>query len=473
MARCDSADAGAGDAIKAPSPRWRGEEAEESPKGSAADGEDASLLRTLSSSSSRRCSDGTALGAVVAQLSKGEGELFDCVERSGSRAGYMVCAICSKNFADTETLEGRHEVKVLACFHSVCGPCLDSALNNCASDNLECPICCKNQEKKALHQYLPHFEVHSQIDSTKIAQCDFVCEECVSGDQAQYYCTDCVVNLCSACARQHQRAKATVHHGLTSLQGQEAGRPAAEKVHRAQFCAIHRHSLYELYCEDCDVLICQQCAKEAHQSHNYKLPSAALIERHRREVEDTVERLSKRLLEAQEMHRFINKSCEAMDHLASKARADLVAAVDGLLATTDSRCAELKHRLQDGYLDRRSAVEKEKAKCSTALVDIWRTIDFLEKVISRGTDVEVLKATGHVFRERNQLQQLQQWEELAHADASSLWIEGDIAAGWASPEEAEALLRDLAHFGAVEAQPRLARGPALAGASVAGEGGAT
>ena len=37
--------------------------------------------------------------------------------------------------------------------------------------------------RQALHQYLPNFDMLHNIDSQKVAQSDFLCEECVSGDR--------------------------------------------------------------------------------------------------------------------------------------------------------------------------------------------------------------------------------------------------------------------------------------------------
>jgi len=82
-------------------------------------------------------------------------------------------------------------------------------------------------------------------------------------------------------------------------------------------------------------------------------------------------------------------------------------------------------------------------------VDIWRAIDFLEKVLERGTDVEVLQAKGHTFRNHEQLQMLQNWRGLAQEGRSAT----SISAGWTSDTEGEAVLSMLASLKAVAVNP--------------------
>ncbi|CAK0865743.1 unnamed protein product [Prorocentrum cordatum] len=358
---------------------------------------------------------------------------------------YTSCAICNKSFPDTDKLEGRHEVKLLPCFHCVCGPCLQSALDTHAGDvNFACPLCRKSSLKKSLHEYLPHFEVHSEIDKAQVAQRDFCCEECVSGNRAEVYCSHCVMNLCGMCARQHGRAKATARHELSSLcEEDSSGRVV--RVHRAQFCASHRRSRYELFCETCDTVICRECAMTSHQSHNYKLPSASLVERHRRGIQDLVDSLNSGLLSAQECHREINRSCEATAATVQKAKASADRDFDELLRAAEARCAELALGLLSGCRGVRAGLEAEKSRCSAALVDLWRTIDFLEKVLSRGTDVEVLQMKW-LFKETRQLRLMEQWASLASESSISLSCP-DLEAGWRSVAERDALLGCISSFG--------------------------
>jgi len=180
------------------------------------------------------------------------------------------------------------------------------------------------------------------------------------------------------------------------------------------------------------------------------LPSAPLIAKNRKAIRDVVDKLNGKLLDAQELQRHVLKCSEATERSAVKARADIMNAFDALLQANEVRHSKLLQQLVDGSADHRSNLERDKHECSTALVDTWRTIDFLEKVLTRGTDVEILQVKGHIFKENDQLRQFEHWRSLANTENLDSWSSGDIIAGWKSHQEADNLLRALANVGTLQ-----------------------
>eukprot|EP00913_Durusdinium_trenchii_P013081 g12281.t1 len=302
--------------------------------------------------------------SLVHQLATGKGEFFDYVDALNPQVG---CVMCMRDLHETALYEGRHEVKVLPCFHSVCAACLQSLLASSDGDAFDCPRCGRRTQKmQALHQYLPNFDMLHDIDGQKVAQSDFLCEECTSGYR---YLNELGV--------------ISVRGSLHRPQGAEV-----RNIHRAQYCAIHRTSRYELYCEDCERLICNECARHDHQQCSYRLPSASLIEKHRQ--------------------RSSEMAC-------MQARSNISAAFDELNRAAELRCAELLQHVQENGRQPLSALLAEKERCSAALVDVWCVIDFMEKVNKHGTDVEVLMAKSHLFRDPIGSQKFQEWQNLVAA----------------------------------------------------------
>lgn len=303
----------------------------------------------------------------------------------------------------------------------------------------------------SLHQYLPHFELLSAMDTEQIAQSDFKCEECLGGGRAEAYCTECQMHMCSACHRHHMRSKATMRHSVTLLANVEQDSTRAQPVvHRAHYCAIHRHCRYEFFCVDCDTLICSECARGAHELHSYKLPSESLVEKHRRTMQVDVEALSQRLLEAETARQNLSQRFEKAELKAGRVQAAIGKSFDQFHTAIDARVAELSRSSMDDFQQRQQILEAEKAECSSALVEISRTIDFLENVTSRGTDVEILQVKGQL-KQRHQ-RQFQQWCDIARKQAPMCCVPGDVAAGWRSPAEADRVLAAVGSFGAVDAQ---------------------
>jgi len=220
--------------------------------------------------------------------------------------------------------------------------------------------------------------------------------------------------------------------------------------HRALYCATHRTSCYKLFCEDCDMIICYECAVDGHQNHSYKLPTEGLVNRQRQRIQEVLDKLGQQLGEAHKLQRCVHDGLAALGTEAAKASNEVNAAFDALSAIASSRGKELLQPLQKEYGEWREQLLAERSVCSRALVDIWRTIDFLEKVLARGTDVEVLQVKSQLFKEWHQLNQLQRWRELGQRPGKGFWQEGGINAGWQSAMEADSIMRLINASGSIE-----------------------
>jgi len=420
-----------------------------------------------------------SLGPWVRELSNGEGEIFKSVDQSKMSKGFAGCAICGKVFQDTNLLDGRTEVKVLQCFHSVCSECLQGILADTSQEDFVCPVCQFSQSKRVLHAFLPNFEVHSIMDSHQITSSAFTCEECVNGLKAEAYCEECHMHMCEACVKQHRRAKATFRHPLrstvdysritSSSAAESRGRhmpaavaaqaaaaaaaaaaatavsPEPQYVHRAQYCATHRAFRYDFYCEDCEALICKQCVVESHQLHSYRLPSAAMLTRHRARIQEVIDQLCDMLFDAQGMTEQVRIGMDLAETSAAKAVSDLDQYFDQLSQACMVRCDNLKQSMRKRVSDETNGIEAAKSFYSSALVDIWRKTDFLEKALERGNDIEVLKIKGQLFHQHQQ--QLRRWHQLAETSLASRLNSGQRPSPSMSQEDVR---RKLAGFGVVE-----------------------
>ncbi|CAK9098511.1 Transcription intermediary factor 1-beta (TIF1-beta) (E3 SUMO-protein ligase TRIM28) (KRAB-A-interacting protein) (KRIP-1) (RING-type E3 ubiquitin transferase TIF1-beta) (Tripartite motif-containing protein 28) [Durusdinium trenchii] len=261
------------------------------------------------------------------------------------------------------------------CFHSVCAACLQSLLASSDGDAFDCPRCGRRTQKmQALHQYLPNFDMLHDIDGQKVAQSDFLCEECTSGYRAETYCEECIMNLCESCTKQHRRRRATTNHVLVTLVGQGPQGAEVRNIHRAQYCAIHRTSRYELYC-DMTISNARAGLKQSRPPQQCMikglLPPLHETRKHRQRVKDIIESLCHKLLDDQALQKLLSQRCSA--------RSNISAAFDELNRAAELRCAELLQHVQENGRQPLSALLAEKERCSAALVDVWCVIDFMEK----------------------------------------------------------------------------------------------
>lgn len=83
------------------------------------------------------------------------------------------------------------------------------------------------------------------------------CSQC-PGD-TEYYCKSCLCELCLWCKENHAKDLNTIHHNVMLYTNIINYTPTQE------ICLKHPFNLYKLYCEHCQVPMCDSCS--GHQSH--------------------------------------------------------------------------------------------------------------------------------------------------------------------------------------------------------------
>ncbi|XP_021352308.1 uncharacterized protein LOC110449644 [Mizuhopecten yessoensis] len=94
----------------------------------------------------------------------------------------------------------------------------------------------------------------------------YTCALCDSEDGVRWYCNDCQENLCDRCKETHTRGKKTKNDDVVSIG--KANRHCDKPV--PEVCKLHPGKLCDLYCSDCNLLICSMCLSKTHKHHNWK-----------------------------------------------------------------------------------------------------------------------------------------------------------------------------------------------------------
>ncbi|XP_021357133.1 uncharacterized protein LOC110452781 [Mizuhopecten yessoensis] len=94
----------------------------------------------------------------------------------------------------------------------------------------------------------------------------YTCALCASEDRVRWYCNDCQDNVCDRCKEAHSRGKKTKHDEVVLIG--EANRQGDKPV--PEVCKLHPGKLCDVYCCDCDILMCLMCFSQTHKQHNWK-----------------------------------------------------------------------------------------------------------------------------------------------------------------------------------------------------------
>ena len=295
----------------------------------------------------------------------------------------LTCAVCGGRFDDP---------RVLPCLHIYCMKCVESLAQqkSAGADPKEknstvmCPQC---REKHTLPETgageLPEFLIFFQLVTllevykAGLSQ-PLACGNGRDSNPASGRCLECDTYLCESCLELHKMLVSSRKHATVTLD--EIKESTGKCLCRPRDCTIHKKEL-EVYCGTCSKVICDDCAKNDHKSHERviisdiqdearkslgeilknlrKLPekakakkeeAAALIERQREEaraihekVDNTIEGLVQLLKERQvEIHKEIDAQAKKEEDAIS---VDIKEA-EQLLACLDCCTGFVGHLLQ-------------------------------------------------------------------------------------------------------------------------------
>ena len=190
----------------------------------------------------------------------------------------ITCPVCHEHYTDP---------KVLPCCHYYCKQCIHHiALRTGTDKPFPCPECRKDTTlPEASVDNLPTAffvnrmkEVHSKLELAH-GKVEAKCEICRE-DKAEAFCRQCTKFICAECVKQHQRMKISFpSHKISTLDDLKEG--GAEEITiqepSHETCKAHDQQI-NMYCYDCNILICRDCTIKDHRDHNYEFVKKAAPE---------------------------------------------------------------------------------------------------------------------------------------------------------------------------------------------------
>ncbi|KAK3755928.1 hypothetical protein QZH41_007818 [Actinostola sp. cb2023] len=162
------------------------------------------------------------------------------------------------------------EPKLVECFHTFCKPCIKRNTEIIGDSNIfKCAKCCSETllEELSSVEDLPPSPVHARIlQVLEFLETDQVCSFAATHSPALWNCFDCNRLLCDECLNSRHSMfikdhKVVSSSDLKNVQDLEA------ILTRERPCTAHCSHSLDLYCKDCEVLICWLCLKDGHRNH--------------------------------------------------------------------------------------------------------------------------------------------------------------------------------------------------------------
>ncbi|MCI4378276.1 hypothetical protein PGIGA_G00214080 [Pangasianodon gigas] len=309
-----------------------------------------------------------------------------------------LCGVCKRMY---------REPKLLSCLHTFCADCirelerfspLSPAREQAQSLTVLCPECDSEVE-------LPRSGVDGlaadplALDEvfmeTLLLEKSAACDLCGDAEaEAQQRCEVCSLNLCDFCSQAHRRQKKTSSHAIHSLE--ELKRQG--RLSRPVLCSLHPGQELRLFCETCDLTVCLECAATFHRDHRCS-PTHEVIHQHGDRIRELVSRsLRPRLVRLEEALRCVEVSQEAWQSRAEEMAREIQAFAQAYTSAVATHCRSLLRSLEDLRLQRRNQLQLQRAQLQQALFDIRGSVDFAERLLTCGSEAEILSVKGVTTR---------------------------------------------------------------------------
>ena len=238
--------------------------------------------------------------------------------------------------------------------------------------------------------------LHEESENRKLE-----CDICDSGDPPANRCTTCSYFLCAFCTQAHQRARNTRSHNLVSVEGSAA-------VTKPAVCKEHDGEVIKLFCNTCEEAICRDCTIVEHRDHKYTFVKDAFSkgkESLLKALADTKEKadvLEKAVKGVLEMKRSVH-SC------ANQTKQEVVECCDELTDCIAARKTYLVDRVEEFKKEKLKSLDVQQEQLEKALASVQSSVQFTEKAVENGSEVEILNTRKQIFSQLQDLK-LAKWQ---------------------------------------------------------------
>ena len=191
----------------------------------------------------------------------------------------VTCGIC---------LEPYTRPKLLNCFHVLCEKCIQSLVSG-GRQSVACPQCRQDTALPVggVPELQGAFYIHYLFDIKdtlqKVTSSDHpICNKCKKREAVRF-CRTCGF-VCQRCVEIHQEWDDLATHDIVDLDTLTGNvTTLVPALKKPLFCTKHPAKEADLYCDQCEELICRDCIVRVHRDHQYDLAHELFV-KHEREI---------------------------------------------------------------------------------------------------------------------------------------------------------------------------------------------
>ena len=300
---------------------------------------------------------------------------------SGDSSTSLICGLCN------ETYQYKDGPLMLPCLRSFCKLCLSEYIEGkkeSVDNKMACPTCNnsfplpEDINSFPVNLHLSHL-ARSRVIEKQVEEGNVKCEVCDNNpNEATRFCYQCCEFLCGKCKHCYLRYLGKEHE-ILELANCRKGKFKVEFP--SPKCSQHTQKELDIFCNECQELMCLDCAQKDHQDHK----KGSLDETSEEEndelqklmsgVDEALGKLDQALQQIQEMRKKVKVSAEKATARIDKACDDLIQAVEDRRNILQRKCREIAKGKDDVLLNQRAELESLRSELWFAQLHAKNTID--------------------------------------------------------------------------------------------------
>jgi len=328
------------------------------------------------------------------------------------------CPICTEVYTDP---------RVLPCGHTFCLKCIEECgKGKLPGQKVACPLCRKEftLPSNGVSDLPKNFFVTNFLgmkELTRVESKTSGCEACSGGDAtevkvATVYCVECRQKLCQDCEEAHRKFNVTRRH-----QRVELGDELLSLILPSDTCEKHLGKYLEIYCFNCELVICMMCYINIHSKHNCSDVNEVADEL-REQMTTDVGKITSAVDRCREMLESLEKEKDKFVDKVKKTGVEISEKAEQLKQMIDVHKEKLMNELSSMKHKRMTEIDNLREVIEIQLSSMESYKMYVDEVRQKGTACDIARAANGFHNTADELLKFDATEcaldDLDHADVT-------------------------------------------------------
>ncbi|UJR10106.1 hypothetical protein I4U23_014328 [Adineta vaga] len=287
-----------------------------------------------------------------------------------------ICISCQQDLRSCSS-------KLLACLHSVCNQCLDKIKDDTSGTLYTCPACNHKSRGDTICNNLYAME---ENDANGLFS---HCSNCEEGNVADWYCDNCADWLCTQCKNAHARVRLTKDHTVTQKNNEEARQIRRMTQSEKLLCQIHKEELARNFCQDCQILTCDECQITLHKNHRYLFIDEA-IQTQKVNLQTSVDKVRDVRLMLNKIQTTRNQQRSDINQTEQRVIDDIKLFGLNMITEVSKACKQLINETTAICNQARTQFVEKNTRFEQYLQNIDHSLDFVNEALTTGSKTALL-----------------------------------------------------------------------------------